>query len=229
VEFSSAASLASVGIRENIEPVRVTAEWVGWLEADTHPRVVWGHGSLTDNLIAVLSRRCMDAQREDRKGLPLAGRYPLSLRDIHEFIAGNVDERRLEGLLRGLTLINWRLVQEYSRTTCDSESPLPGLYALLKLTHLPNPFRGTTIPYMPAILARAVAGRSGEASRLAVRRLRGCGFIPLVEVISEPADVSRRIAGAVLFPVSKQQEVCLAAGMLRPQNVGALRKAVISV
>ena len=218
VEFRLAASLASIGIRENMEPVRVTAEWVGWLEADTHPRVVWGYGTLMDNLIAVLSRRCMDAQAAGRKGLPLAGRYPVSLNDIHEFIAGNVDERRLEGLLRGLTLINWRLVQEYSGTMDDSESPLLGLYALLKLTHLPDSLSGIPIPYMPSILARAAVGQASETSRLAVRRLRGCGFTPLVEVISEPANVTRRIAGAVLFPVSKRQEGCLAERILRPQS-----------
>jgi CRISPR-associated protein Csx17 len=219
VEFRLAASLASVGLRENVEPVRVEVAWAGWLDTDTHPRVVWGHGSLTDNLIAVLCRRCMDAQREDRRGLPLAGRYPLSLHDIHQFIVGNVDEQRLEGLLRGLTLINWHLVQESSRATDDHESLLPALYALLKLTHLPRPFRGIPMPYVPAIIARAVAGQSSEASRLAVRRLRGCGFIPLVEAISEPANVTRRIAGAVLFPISKRQEVSLAEEILRPLNL----------
>lgn len=219
VEFRLAASLASVGLRENMEPVRVEAAWVGWLDPDTHPRVVWGHGSLTDNLTAVLSRRCMDAQREQRKGLPLAGKYPASLNDIHEFIVGNVDERRLEGLLRGLTLINWRLVQESSQAPDDRESLLLGLYALLKLTHLPNPFRGISISYMPTILARAAVGDAPEASRQAIRRLRGCGFIPAVEVILEPANVTHRIAGAVLFPISKLKETSLAEGILKPQNV----------
>ncbi|HRB14443.1 MAG TPA: type I-U CRISPR-associated protein Csx17 [Nitrospira sp.] len=217
VEFRLAASLASVGLRENMEPVRVEAAWAGWLDTDTPPRIVWGHGSLTDNLIAVLFRRCMDAQREQRKGLPLAGRYTTSLNDIHEFIAGNVDERRLEGLLRGLTLINWRLVRESTQATDEHESLLPGLYALLKLTHLPNPFRGNSIPYMPAILVRAAAGDASQASRQAIRRLRGCGFIPAVEAISEPANVTRRIAGAVLFPISKPQEASLAEVILRTQ------------
>lgn len=219
VEFRLAASLASVSLRENLEPVQVGAARAGWLDADTHPRVVWGHGSLTDNLIAVLSRRCMDAKREQRKGLPLAGRYPTFLNDIHEFVVSNVDERRLEGLLHGLTLINWHLVQESAQRMDDHESPLPALYALLKLTHLSNPFRGVSISYMPAILARAAAGEASEASRQAIRRLRGCGFIPAVNVISEPANVTRRIAGAILFHISKQQEASLAEGILSPQKL----------
>lgn len=219
VEFRLAASLASVGLRENMEPVRVEAAWSGWLEANTHPCIVWGHESLTDNLIAVLSRRCMDAQREQRKGLPLAGKYPASFNDIHEFIAGNVDERRLEGLLRGLTLINWRLIQESAQVRADHESPLSALYALLKLTHLPHPFRNISIAYMSAILARAAAGDAAAASRQAIRRLRGCGFIPAVEVISEPANLTRRIGGAVLFPISKQQEASVGERVLRPQKL----------
>lgn len=219
-EFRLAASLASIGIRENMEPVRVTAEWVGWLEADTHPRVVWGRGSLTDNLIAVLSRRCMDAPREQRKGLPVAGKYPASLNDIHEFIAGNVDELRLERLLRGLVLVNWDKAQDRPMTD-DGEKLPPALYALLKLTHLPGPLRNIQIPYMPAILARAASGQAGEASRLAFRRLRGCGLAPMVEVISEPADVSRRVAGAVLFPIAKRDESRLILGILKPSEHGA--------
>jgi len=219
IEFWLAASLASMGLRENMEPVRVEATWAGWLDTDTHPRVVWSHGSLMDNLIAVLSRRCMDAQREQRKGLPLAGKYPASLNDIHEFVVGNVDESRLEMLLRGLTLINWHLIQESAQRTDGHESPLPALYALLKLTHLPGPFRGISITYMPAILARAAAGDEAEASRLAIQRLRGCGFLPAVEVISEPASITSRIAAAVLFPLSKQQETNVAEGVLRPQKL----------
>jgi CRISPR-associated protein Csx17 len=218
VEFCLAASLASVGIRKNIEPVRITGDWVSWLDVDTHPRVVWGYGSLTDNLIGVMSRRCMDAQREQRKGLPLAGQYTASLNDIYDFISGNVDERRLEQLLRGLMLINWCRVQESSQETDNHLHPLSGLYSILKLTHLPNPFGGISIPYIPAIIARAAAGNAPEASRLAVQRLRGSGLIPAVEVISEPGNVSRRIAGAILFPISKQQEVYLAERVLKPQT-----------
>lgn len=161
----------------------------------------------------------MDAQREQRNGLPVAGKYPASLNDIREFVVGNVDERRLERLLRGLTLINWRLVQESAPATDDHESPLPALYALLKLTHLPGPFRGISIAYMPAILARAAAGDAADASRQAIRRLRGCGFISAVEVISEPANVTRRIAGAVLFPISIRQEASLAGVILKPQKL----------
>lgn len=220
VEFHLAALLASVGIRENMEPTEVAVEQVKWLEVETHPRVVWGHGSLTDNLIAVLSRRCLGAQREERKGLPLRGRYPAALSDIHEFIAGNVDEQRLEALLRGLSLVNWHHVQTQPSTSDMGESTVPALYALLKLTHLPSPLRDVSIPYTPAILARAAAGQAGEASRLAAQRLRGCGLIPRVEVVTEAPTVTRRIAGAVLFPISKRDELRLAAEILKPSEQG---------
>ncbi|MEW6542255.1 MAG: type I-U CRISPR-associated protein Csx17 [Nitrospirota bacterium] len=219
-EFRLAASLASVGIRENMEPIEVRAGYVTWLEAETHPRVVWGHGSLTNNLIAVLSRRCLDAQREEQKGLPLRGRYPAALSDVHEFIAGRVDEQRLEALLRGLSLVNWDYVQTQPSTSDTNEVPLPALYALLKLTHLPGALRDVVIPYIPAILGRAAMGQAGEASRLAIQLLRGCGFIPMVEVVVEPPTVTRRIAAAVLFPISKRDELRLAADILKPSEQG---------
>lgn len=215
VELRLATSLASVGIRENMEPIEFKVEHVRWLESDTHPRVVWSRGSLTDNLIAVLSRRCLDGQREDRKGLPLNGCYPASLLDIHEYISGNVDEGRLDGLLRGLMLVNWRSVQE--RPTADEGiNLLPALYALLKLTHLPGSLRDVRIPYIPAILARAVAGDGVEASRQAVRRLRASGLVPMVEVAHEPIVVTRRTAAAVLFPISKRDQYRLAGSVLQP-------------
>ena len=215
VEFRLAASLASVGIRENMEAIESNAGHVRWLEVETHPRVVWGHGSLTDNLIAVLSRRCLDAQREDRKGLPLRGCYAASLTNIHEFIAGDVDEERLEALLWGLALIDWRNVRE--RTAIDEAfNLLPALYALLKLTHLPGSLHDVRIPYIPAILARAAAGDGAEASRQAVRRLRASGFVPRVEVTQEPIVVTRRTAAAVLFPISIRDQYRLAGSVLRP-------------
>jgi CRISPR-associated protein Csx17 len=218
VEFRLAVSLASVGIRENIEPVEVTPERVRWVEADTHPRVVWGHGTLTDNLIAVLSRRCLDAQRDERKSLPLRGKCHATLNDVHEFILGNVDDQRVEALMRGLSLINWSDVQSPSSPSDGSESTPPALYALLKLTHLPGPLRDVPIPYMSAILARAAAGQADEACRLTVQRLRGCGFIPMVGVVVETPTVTRRIAGAVLFSISKRDELRLAAEILKPSG-----------
>lgn len=218
VEFRLAASLASIGIRENMEPAEVTIVRVRWLDGDTHPRVVWGYGSLTDNLIAVLSRRCLDAQRKERSGLPLRSWYPAVLSDIHEFIAGNVDEQRLEALLRGLTLINWSQVPVPSQEEATDSPPLPALYALLKLTHLPGPLGTVHLPYTPAILARAAAGQAGESSRLAVRRFRGSGLISLVDVVTEAPTVTRRIAGAVLFPIAQRDVLRLAAQILKPSE-----------
>lgn len=235
VEFRLAASLASVGIRENIEPVLVREEHADWLESDSHPRVVWGHGMLTDNLIAALRRRCMDAQREGNKPLPLAGKYPVSLDDIQAFIAGSVDESRLEGLLHGLCLLNWSHVSDQGQvsdqgeTSDDEGGVLPSLYALLRLTHLPGPLRDFQVPYTPSILARAAVGDAAEASRQAIRRLLACGLIPMIDAVTESRDATRRAAGAILFPVSRRDEFRLAARILKLAERESSREALQSV
>jgi CRISPR-associated protein Csx17 len=226
VEFRLAVSLASIGIRENMEPVVVRAERADWLESDSHPQIVWGHGTLTDNLIAALRRRCMDAQRDGNKSLPLAGRYPASLDDIQAFIAGSVDESRLERLLHGLCLLNWSHVSDQGRISEDEPGVLPSLYVLLKLTHLPGPLIDFHVPYTPSILARAAVGDGAEASRHAIRRLRGCGWIPMIDVVTESRDLSRRAAGAVLFPILRRDEFLLAASVLRPTVHETTREAL---
>jgi|SRR5579863_5141964 len=215
VESQLALALASVGIRENIEPVAVKSDWAEWLDTETHPRVVWGGGSLIDNLIAILTRRCIDAQKEGREGLPLNGRHASALNDIATFISGDVDETRLEKLLWGCSLIHWQKVKTRQNVTGQGGQVPPALYALLKLTYLAGPLRGVRIPLTAAILARAAAGDAAEASRLAAGRLKGSGFVPLVDVIKEPQESTRRIAAALLFPISDADAHRLAGRILK--------------
>lgn len=215
IEFQLALALASVGVRENMEPVAVKSDWAEWLDTETHPRVVWGGGFLIGNLIAILTRRCMDAQREGKEGLPLNGRYAPALNDIATFISGDVDETRLEKLLWGCSLVHWQKVKTRQNATGQGGQVLPTLYALLKLTHLAGPFRGVHIPLNAAILAHAAAGDAAEASRLAAWRLKGSGFVPPVDVIKEPQESTRRIAAALLFPISDADVHRLAGRILK--------------
>ena len=213
-EFRLAAALASIGMRENLEPVDLD-KWPTWTKNDNRPpAVVWGNGALNDNLFAVLSRRCMDAQRNKLDSLPLSGVCNASLKEIEDFIYGRVDESRLEQLLRGLILINWRKVR-----TCSSTIKgrcLPSAYALLKLVHLPVMLRDISIPYNANIAKRAWTGDMTDASRLAARRLVSSGFIPMASTIYETPEVSKRIAASLLIPISNRSIETLASQILRP-------------
>lgn len=213
-EFRLACALASAGIRENMEPVRIR-KWVTW-ENENLPRVVWGEGRLADNLLTVLERRLLDCRQDDKfRALADYSNYPASLSDIAAFTRGEVDENRLEDLLWGLNLIDWAHVESV-KTSVKVAKSVPLTYALLKLCFLPVPLEDIKIPKQPAIIARARAGDTSGSTRLASKRLIASGFIPRVKVIAESQQMLRRCAAALLFPIHHGDTHTLANMVLQP-------------
>jgi CRISPR-associated protein Csx17 len=133
-EYRIACALASIVDRDGLAPVRVNIEPVkfekkfDWSANDV--RVVWGAGALAQNLALVLRRRWIDARREDlwseaQRGAnrsvdgenaslvlhaerAMRARRHARLVDVADFINGDVDENKIETLLRALILVNWR-------------------------------------------------------------------------------------------------------------------------
>lgn len=220
-EFDIALALAGIydrtrEARRNIGPIRCNLETVAvrygrvtWITDDKHQdrdeqskrHVVWNSADLTSNLTAVLGRRMMDGARAGCDGLPLDFKRGVSLNMIATFIAGEVDDHRIERLLWGLMLIDHPppYPQSLTRAKIEYVPPLPREYALLKLLFLPRPlarhwddnkrrwkFRlaresdeGMTIRLEPCILPLLRAGRGAEACRIAYQRLRASGFKPM--------------------------------------------------
>jgi len=210
-EFAVAWSLAFIRdqenmvgpLRANLEPVTV---WYGsnerkqkakWAEKDR--AVVWNAADLPTNLANVLQRRMMDAGRAGCERLPLASRFTTPLDTIATFLAGDLDDRRVEQLTWGLTLVDPRCPDDQTSTPYRSSTgtptpPLPREYALLKLLFLPQPLAvqrqgeswrwqyagpddpGIAIRPEPRILPLVRAGRIGEACRIAAQRLRISGL-----------------------------------------------------
>ena len=219
VEYRLACSLASIrgfgevgALRSNMIPCNVQRPWSAYDSGQMDkPHVVWQHGNLVDNLIDVLRRRCMDAQRHGLQTLPLCGTFPVPISDIVAFIRGDVNEARIEEFLWGLNAVDWRHDDAPRMHLHDSgeSTAIPPCYALLKLTHAPlrpdgiPPGPGTPgIPFDPAILARAGAGQI-NATRIAAQRLKASGWKPLVNVVAGAPHHIRRCAAAVLFPTSR--------------------------
>ncbi len=146
-EYAFALALAGIHDRENkIGALRGNLEPVGvernrWIWKPSGPRVVWTNADLSTNMASVLERRVMDGVRAGCEHLPLDFKRTLSLDMIALFIAGGLDDRRIEHLLWGLMLIDHR--QQYPsgipRVRIDHAPPLPREYALLKLLFLPRP------------------------------------------------------------------------------------------
>lgn len=186
-------------LRTNLEPVR---EWYDseelrrkaiWAEEDR--AVVWTATDLPTNLAAILARRMIDADRKGCERLPLWSSATASLSSVADFIAGDLDDRRIEDLLWGLMLVE---PNAHHPPESDDSSEIPATYALLRLLFLPRPLvierrvdkgvsaryatqgeNGVRIRPEPRILHLLRAGRLGEACVIAMRRLRASGLAPM--------------------------------------------------
>jgi len=144
-------------LRANLEPITVwydkqeDKQKADWAE-EKNRSVVWNAADLATNLANVLHRRMMDGARAGCERLPLASRYTVPLDTIAAFIAGDLDDERIEELIWGLMLIDGRRGaksdradqgREATQPTRDREGAgscaLPCEYALLKLLFLPRP------------------------------------------------------------------------------------------
>ena len=213
-EFRLAASLASIydpalgPVRANMAPLGRFRHLPTFnLEKMDDNSVVWGGGSLTSNILAVLNRRLLEYRQGESEELPIQGRQPAGLEDIRLFIDGLVDEAKLQGLLWGLNAVDWRLVEPVPRQVRDNDLPVYGAYALLKLTHYPGSLRfdwkeaGVDVPFDPGIFSRAKRGQIAAACKLAAHRLRVSGLIPKTYDFRSSSEMARRIAAAIMFPL----------------------------
>lgn len=212
-EFVVARAIASVHdsdakiarLRANLEPVLVghkkAGEWyANWAKKDR--AIAWNAADLAVNLARVLQRRLMDGARAGCECLPLASRFSVPLGTVAAFVAGELDDERIEELIWGLMLINDEGSRKRARGRADDLS-VPPAYALLKLLFLSRPLvieggadgtfsarplpdyesGGVVIRPEPAIVPLLGGSRLGEACAIAMRRLRASGLDPMPKPI----------------------------------------------
>lgn len=228
-EFRLALALASIqSAGEKVGPLRANLEAVDWSKkqckawAEKDRSVVWSGADLSSNLANVIQRRMMDATRAGCDALPIASNHSVSLEVVSAFLAGELDELRIEQLLWGLLLVKPRGGQTLKMVQVET-APLPREYALLKLLFLPTMpsivVDGETVAAIrpePRILPLLRAGRIDEACKIAANRLRVSGLSPIPSALPtgimrdsvwESADASnakrgQRLAAALLIPIS---------------------------
>jgi CRISPR-associated protein Csx17 len=107
--FDGGSGSAVESIRANLLPV--VRRGKGWIWDSTSHSAVWSRGApLEINLVAVLRRRLIDAQKGTGDGLPLWSSYGASFYDLRAFWHGNFDQERVTDLIHGLALVrswNW--------------------------------------------------------------------------------------------------------------------------
>lgn len=228
-EFRLAVSLASV-YHGKVGPLR--ANMIPMVKGKRYPTfnldkmddndVVWGERGLAENLLAVLGRRLLIYREQDLEELPLHGKETARLEDIRLFIEGEVDESRMAKLLWGINALDWTRAPSRRRPRESGDLPVPSPYAVLKLLHFPGRLhsthdeKGVQISVDPGVFARARSGQIAQACKLASRKLRVSGMPTRTDVFFASREEAKRIAAALLFPISEHSMEYLARMVIKP-------------
>ena len=194
VEFRLAHALAGRGLRQRLVYVRGN----DWLENDDGI-TTWQEGSLVRNLVLLLQREEIEQEQPGIEPKPPSSPFA-SLTDIARWIEEGTDDERLEAIARGLSLV--RLSGQYSIPE-GFKWRTPAAYNLLALVHRRVINEEVTLPRVPELLPRLLAGNCLTATSLASRRLYSSGLRPAVQGMYEPPARTLRIAAALAFPISK--------------------------
>jgi CRISPR-associated protein Csx17 len=249
-EFVFACSLACIHDAEKkIGPLRANLEPVDWRKcchawAEKDRSVVWNAADLATNLANTLARRMMDGARAGCECLPLASQYAVPLEHVAAFIAGDLDDERIEQLIWGLMLVDMDSDSggDHSQGAFGQSAPLPRDYALLKLLFLPRPIlpersgenvrwrladgrleAGLAIRPEPRILPLLRAGRIGEACRIAAQRLRVSGLPPMPGPL--PNGIMRDEVWSDV-PINPRRGQRLAAALLVPVASESVKRLI---
>ena len=210
-------------IRENLEPVD-TGRGTSWKDDSTS--FVWIAGDPLRNMLAVLERRCLDGRiqgLEDKYLPPIDGACSARLKDIVAFLDGAVDVQRVVDLALPLSFVRYGRRPEGANAQQRKPFDLPAAYAAMKLTLLPGKFvcpefgADVSIATEPSMLAMLRSGRVEQAYEVASRRLKAAGLRPLMDDpgVRDRSDRGRRLAAALLFPLSNSTYRALSESALR--------------
>lgn len=229
-EFSIAAAIASLqpgpsgtpgAMRQHLVPVERRGRVWRWA-SDGSRTVVWTGRDLLADLIAVIDRRLMEAERAGAED-PLRAAWFVLPTELAAFLQGDVELPRISSLVEALSLIDWFSPGEEEPPVPPRTRPasIPVTFALIKLTAVGDrrlfaELGARDLPRLdPATIPLLRAGQVWEASRRAARRLRGVGLAPVgwERLASESAafrpdvQLGRRFAAALAIRVEPVQSL----------------------
>lgn len=227
--FRIALAMASMtgaqgnGMRHYISPVGEGKMMRQWMHG-TIPDMVWASSAdLTDNMVALLNRRLLNAAvsvklenaeqgavPDKHAGNPFAAAYPASLNDVMQFLSHGQLDRDINRLVRGLSLVRFHSVnlpRLSSEGNTLADFFVPGAYAAIKLMFVPDILKRTlnkpdlTLPVPPALSGLLRSGQIAKAARASVQRLRHSGVAVPFESIQAPALLPQRLAASMVVPI----------------------------
>ena len=199
-----------------------------WASSNRPPTVVWGHGELVANMIAVLERRLVETPIRGLADKPLESASFARLSDVMAFLTGDLDDARCSALLSGMVWAQPAWLPGHDMDSTPVRAAAPFAYTALKPVFSTNealrrsgaiPTEGS-IPTPPGLIGQLRAGgrtRDGRAVDHAVRtafsRARSSGLPSPYDPIQSSVGVSTLRSGRIGVGVQPDR---LAAAMLIP-------------
>ncbi len=231
-EFRLAVSLASIldddgqyPIRYNLEQIRYThkLEW-----KPSSPHAVWNKNNTVKNMIAVLERRCIDAQIQKFKTIPLKSKVSAPVNDVLLFLNGQLDYEKISNLLLPLSMINYdnHLDYENYREIWEIPELIPETYISIKSNFPPVSFDPNITKFEPSIVGLLKSGKINLAHKISQRRLYITGTSILTYDSSKyssnstqeiPEHMISKLTAAVLFPLHKSDMEKLINHIAKPR------------
>ncbi|MDP2822168.1 MAG: type I-U CRISPR-associated protein Csx17 [Sulfuritalea sp.] len=173
------------------------------------PEVVMQGRSGTDDAIALVQRRLIEASQRGERRLPLVAAWKAAAHpaDLAAWLVGEVDPDRTLALARALMALDGRA---WAGNPLPPQSPgairhPDDAWLVIRLALLPWPLPdGRRIGADPAIFRRLASGDAASAVELARRRLRAAGVSCAVRVAGVPPETARRWAAALAFPITQK-------------------------
>jgi CRISPR-associated protein Csx17 len=214
VEVRIAAAIASIRSTGKVGPIRSNLAGVDpvrpWIWANGHGQHRWFGSNLVERLGGVLAQRMMDADRLNAPAVPVESRLRIYPHDLVSFLYGDTDDQRLEELLWGFSLIDWRGDRRNPTQLRWSAPlmtpPLPRGWSLLKLLFGASRIRGEEVKPESRIVALLQAGKATQAYQVAHARMRVSGLRPLNAAYQDELAPGRMLAG-LLVPVGEQWQL----------------------
>ena len=144
-----------------------------WADNNNPPTVVWGHGGLVANMIAVLERRLVEAPIRGLRDKPLSSASFARMSDVAAFLTGEFDDARCSALLAGMVWAQPVWLPNKETEPAPTTATLPFAYCVLKPIFSPNatlvrvgaiPGEGT-LPIPPGLVAQLRGGGANTDGR----------------------------------------------------------------
>ena len=144
-----------------------------WAGDNNPPTVVWSHGGLVANMIAVLQRRLVEAPIRGLTDKPLSSASFARMSDVAAFLTGQFDDARCSALLAGMVWAQPVWFPKKETEPVPTATALPFAYAALKPVFTPNEALvrvgaipgERTIPVPPGLVGQLCVGGANTDGR----------------------------------------------------------------